>query len=98
MAKLINAAELSNSVTDAVALASKRMALPGKQGKIVMRWELMGIIMRDLDIGSQFADAVTAELKTKGIAVEPAVLRVNRQIIAGFYERGNVPAIRELGL
>jgi hypothetical protein len=79
--------------------AAIRVAQPGTGGtpasKVIKRWEIIGRVARNFEEGQKFADAVTAHISQQGFEVKSAVLRLDRDIICGFIERGNLPIERQ---
>ena len=94
-AGLIPARQLPELVAKAVKLAEERTGVaPGKNG-ILLKWELIGRIIREGRQAETFASAVAGELTRQGFRVDPAVAIVNKKIYCGFIERLNVPQLRE---
>ena len=91
--KLVSARELSKTVEAAVKAATVRGADPA--GPVIVKWELVGRVAKNLAQGQELATAITGELGKSGLKVQPAVLSVGRQIICGFFEPPNVPVLRE---
>lgn len=95
-AQLLSARALPSAIANAVKLAEERVQVGRTQGPIVVKWDLIGRILRDSKLAFEFADAVASNLNEGGMKVEPAVLIQKKIIIAGFFERKLVPQIREL--
>jgi hypothetical protein len=94
--KLVSARELSKTVEAAVKSASVRVAgAEAVSGPVIVKWELVGRVAKNLAQGQELATAITGELGKSGFRVQPAVLGVGRQIICGFFEPPNVPLVRE---
>ena len=93
--KLVSARELSKTVEAAVKSASARVAGAEVSGPVIVKWELVGRVAKNLAQGQELATAITGELGKSGMKVQPAVLGVGRQIICGFFEPPNVPVLRE---
>ena len=93
--KLVSARELSKTVEAAVKAASARVAGAEASGPVIVKWELVGRVAKNLAQGQELATAITGELGKSGLKVQPAVLGVGRQIICGFFEPPNVPLARE---
>ena len=90
---LISVGELPRVVANAVKTAQVRVgAVP--EGPFIKLWEIYGRYIRDMDLGRKFAAEVTAEIGKAGIAANPAVLILDRDILCGFVERGNLPQQR----
>ena len=92
--KLVSARELSKTVEAAVKAASARTGAD-PSGPVIVKWELVGRIAKNLAQGQELATEITGELGKSGLRVQPAVLGVGRQIICGFFEPPNVPLLRE---
>lgn len=96
-AALVSARELSGLVDAAVNAAHDKVpkATP-LDSSVTIRWELVGRILRerDLAVAQSFAETVVSELKAKNVAATPALLVVDKRILAGFFERVNVPQLR----
>src|SRR5690242_13269693 len=90
-AALVSARELPGLVDAAVKVAAVRAKIPEVEGPIVVKWELIGRVLRDLKQAQPFADGVVAELGAKGIKASPAILIVDKKILAGFFEKIAVP-------
>ncbi len=97
-AGLIRGKEFNEAVDKAVALAAKRheIALTDERNFIV-NWDLVGRRIKDSVLADQFAADVAKQLGTAGIKATPAVLKFNKWIWVGFYERNRIPVIREFG-
>ena len=97
-AALVSARELPKLVDAAVRAAHVKVpkATPADDA-LLWRWELIGRILRerDLNVAQGFADAVVTELKAQNVAASPALLVIDKKILAGFFERPNIPVPRE---
>jgi hypothetical protein len=96
-AQLISMRQLPKIVDEAVRAAHGRIGDAAGEGKIINRWEIYGRILRDLELGEKFANEVTQNVARQGFAVQPAILKIDRDILCGFIERANVPLDRTLG-
>jgi hypothetical protein len=89
-AESISIANVSKSIDRAVALAAKRQDLRPAAGNLGFPGHLAGRILRDFgDVNAAFAFAtdVSRNVKIPGATVEPAVLKIGPDILAGFIER-----------
>ena len=93
-AQLIPLSKLPTVVDAAVKAAQERLG-GGSPGKIIKKWEILGRVARTLDDGQKFADAVTANITKQGFQAKPALLRLDKIIIAGFIEPPNIPFDRQ---
>jgi hypothetical protein len=94
-AALVSARELPNLVDAAVKAAAVRAQIPDAAGPVIVKWELIGRVLRDLKQAQPFADGVVAELGAKGVKASPAILIVDKKILAGFFEKIAVPQQRQ---
>lgn len=97
-ADVISTKDLSQSIDKAVAIAVKRHSVAAQPGTLVVNWEIIGRILRDLaDMNTAFAVAtdITKGVKVQGIQGQPAVAKMGRDILVGFIERARLP--REIG-
>ncbi len=98
-AKLVSARELPGLVTEAVKVAAANPKLKEKidlsEPAITIRWDLIGRILRDLNDAQLFSADVAKSLKARDIAVTPATLIIDKRILAGFFERVQVPIERQ---
>ena len=92
-ASLIAARDLPKIVDAAVHAAGIRLA---SNDPLVVRWDLAGKVVKDFAEGQKFADAVAKHVTAGGIDASPAVLLIDKRIIAGFFERVAIPQIRNL--
>lgn len=95
-AKLVPMRELADHVQKAVDLAAKSAGLaPGPAG-LIARWDLYGRIVRDFAEGQKFAAETKKSLGTSIGGVSPAVLMIDKRIIAGFFPVKEIGQLREL--
>jgi hypothetical protein len=92
---LLAARDLPDRINKAVQLAEERLGIVNSSPHLVIRWDLVGRILRDRIKAESFAEEVSVQLREQGLKVEPAVLIINKKIIAGFFERASVPQIRQ---
>jgi len=98
-AKLVSARELPGLVSEAVKAAAANPRLKEKldlsEPAITIRWDLIGRILRNLEDAQTFSGDVAKSLKAKNISVTPATLIIDKRILAGFFERVQVPIERQ---
>jgi hypothetical protein len=97
-ADVISVKDLSRTVDRAVALATKRHGVKTEPGSLIVNWEIVGRILRefqDANAAFEFASDVTRSVKLQGIKAQPAIFKMDRDILCGFIERGQLP--RRLG-
>lgn len=94
-AALVSNRELTRVVDAAVKAVIERTKIPVDDGSVVIRWELIGRILRDLDTAQPFATQVAKEMTVLGVKATPAVLIIDKKILAGFFERLNLPQQRQ---
>jgi hypothetical protein len=87
-ALLIQHRDLPKVVDEAIKLAGERF-VPISEGRLVRRWEILGRILRtdDLRLADDFAVSVAKRL---GPAAQPALVKIDDRILAGFIERLDV--------
>lgn len=93
-ADMISAKDLSRSINRAVALAVKRHKVKPEADSILLNWEIVGRILRevsDMNSAFDFASDVTKNLELRGIKADPAVARIGREILCGFIEKAGLP-------
>lgn len=99
LANAIPAAKLATAIDRAVSIAAKRLDVDVQPDNVVHKWDLVGRVMKNADTAHKFAVDVTTQLKATGLKADPATFIVNKQIIAGFIERGRITdALRPLTL
>jgi hypothetical protein len=93
-AGLVSARELPNLVDSAVKAATQRI---GSQvaGPLVRRWDIAGKVLKDLAAAQAFSKEVTAEVTKAGVRAKPALVILDREILAGFIDRDHIPKLRE---
>ena len=96
LATAISAAKLADAINKAVNISADRLAVDVQPANVVHKWDLVGRVVADAGLAHQFATDVTKQLKAQGVKADPATFIVNKQIIAGFIERGRVGALRQL--
>ncbi|MEG3086492.1 hypothetical protein [Sphingomonas sp. PB4P5] len=89
-ASLISVRELPGIVEAAVKAAGVRV----EGESLVLRWDLAGKVVRDFGEGKKFADAVAKQVTEAGFEASPAVLQIDDRILAGFFERIDIPQFR----
>ena len=97
-ADVISVKDLSRTVDRAVAIAAKRHGVKTEPASLIVNWEIIGRILRefqDANAAFEFASDVTRGVKLRGIKAQPAVFKLDRDILCGFIERGQLP--RQLG-
>lgn len=92
--ELISARKLPDMVEKAVELAIERTSIKPSKFSVITKWELIGRRLKDMGEAKIFADEVALNMGKSGVEVNPAVLAVDKWIIAGFFERINVPIER----
>jgi hypothetical protein len=93
--KLVSARELPNLVDSAVKAAAQRIGSTKVSGPVVKRWDIAGYVLRDLATAQTFSKEVTAALGKAGVNAKPALLILDKEILAGYIDRGHIPKLRE---
>lgn len=94
-ANLVSARELPNLVESAVKAASQRIGGAQASGPLVKRWDIAGKVLRDMAAAQAFSKEVTAEVTKAGVRAKPALVVLDREILAGFIDRDHIPKLRE---
>ncbi|HEX8238308.1 MAG TPA: hypothetical protein VF574_01045 [Allosphingosinicella sp.] len=95
-AGLVSARELPNVIESAVKTATQRIGSTAKvSGPLVKRWDIAGKVLKDLASAQAFSKEVTAEVTRAGVKAKPALLILDREILAGFVDRDHIPRLRE---
>ncbi|HEX9965090.1 MAG TPA: hypothetical protein VGB04_08920 [Allosphingosinicella sp.] len=92
---LVSARELPNLVDNAVKAATQRIGSTRVSGPPIKRWDIRGYVLKDLAAAQSFSKEVTAEVTKAGVKAKPAVLILDREILAGFIDRDHIPKLRE---
>ena len=90
-ADTISVRDLSKSVDRAVALAGKRHGVKTEPDNLIVNWEIIGRILRDVQDANaafEFANDVTRGVKVRGVRAQPVMFKLDRDILVGFIERG----------
>ena len=90
-ADLISARKLPDMVDKAVDMALKRVKVSVGNNSVITKWELIGRRMKVLAEAESFSHEVAKSMAELGTPVEPAHLKIDKWIIAGFFERPNIP-------
>jgi hypothetical protein len=93
-AQLVKGSDLSKMVDRAVAIAAARHQVTVSDTNLIIKWELIGRLLKEGLLADKFAGDVAAELGKNGLAVQPASLRFGKQILCGFFEKVNIPQPR----
>jgi hypothetical protein len=94
-AALVGGKELSMMVDKAVALAAARHQVAVSDTNLIIKWELIGRLLKDKLLAEKFSEEVATQLVKGGIAAQPATLRFGKQILCGFFEKANLPIPRQ---
>ena len=96
-AKVVSLKDLSKSIDNAVALATKRHGIETEGNNVILNWILVGRILRaKADAGVAMAAAITISkaVKVPGITPQPTLSKVGGNILVGFIAKGQ---LAELG-
>jgi fructose-1,6-bisphosphatase/sedoheptulose 1,7-bisphosphatase-like protein len=94
-ADLISARKLPDMVDKAVDMALQRIAVKPGKNSVITKWELIGRRVKLFADGEALASEVSKGMAEQGLDVEPAVLKIDKWILAGFFERINLPIERQ---
>lgn len=92
---LVSARELPNFVESAVKTATQRIGSTKVSGPLVKRWDIAGKVLRDLSTAQNFSLEVTAEVTKAGVRAKPALLIIDKEILAGYIDRDHIPKLRD---
>jgi hypothetical protein len=91
-AEMVSIAALSKSIDKAVALAAKRHDAVLEKDNIMLDWEILGRILREMSTAggrqTRLDLATTIAKNVTGIKGQPVVTRLGKDILVGFIERG----------
>lgn len=93
-AQSISLASLASTVDDAIRMATERHKLPTGTETLIDRWEIIGRRLDEnvnFEQAHRFAEAVTAQVKLPGLAVEPVVSRLGPHTWVGFVAQSSIP-------
>jgi hypothetical protein len=93
-AALVSGTDLAKMVDKAVLIAAQRHQVAVSDTNLILKWELIGRLLKDKLLADKFADEVASQLVKGGFAAQPATLRFGKQILCGFFERANLPVVR----
>jgi hypothetical protein len=81
---------LSKSISKAVALAAKRHDVVFGPDNLIVNWEILGRILREMNLAGRDTrlDVATTVMKNiAGARGQPVVTRFGKDILVGFIER-----------
>ena len=88
--EVVGVAALSKSIDKAVALAAKRHDVAFGGDNIILNWEILGRILREMQLGGRDTrlDVANTILKNvPGVKGQPVVTKIGKDILVGFIER-----------
>ncbi len=86
----VSLSALSKSIDKAVALASDRHGVTFDKGNLILNWEILGRILREIDLAGKATRLDVAATITKnvaGIKGQPIVTKIGKDVLVGFVER-----------
>ena len=95
-AEAVSLVNLAKVVDKAVGIAAERHKVKVEPSTLSLGWEIFGRRLRDVQDFEQafaFAKDVTRAAQVPGVQVEAAVLRIDRDILCGFIEKGRLPRL-----
>lgn len=90
----VSLASLTKSIDRAVALAAKRHEAVFEKQNLILNWEILGRILREMnaDSGRTRLDVASTVLKAMpGVKGQPVVTKIGKDILVGFIERSGRP-------
>ena len=91
-ADTVSVAALSKSIDKAIDLAAKRHSVVFDKQNVIHNWEILGRILRDVDLSgrqTRLDVAATVVKNLPGVKARPIVTKIGKDILVGFIERGN---------
>jgi hypothetical protein len=88
--EVVGIAALSKSIDKAVALAAKRHDVAIGGDNIILNWEILGRILKEMKAGGRDTrlDVANTILKNvPGVKGQPVVTKIGKDILVGFIER-----------
>ena len=89
-ADMVSVASLSKSIDRAIALAAKRHEAVFEKSNIILNWEILGRILRQMNAegGQTRLDLASTVVKNlPGVKGQPVVTKIGKDILVGFIER-----------
>ena len=86
----VSLSALSKSIDKAVSLASDRHGVTFDKGNLILNWEILGRILREIDLAGKATRLDVATTITKnvaGIKGQPIVTKIGKDVLVGFVER-----------
>ena len=85
----VSLSSLSKSIDKAIALASDRHGVVFDKENIIVNWEILGRILREMDLSGRDTrlDVAATIVKNSGIKGQPVVTKIGKDILVGFIER-----------
>ena len=93
-AETIALAGLSKSIDKAIALAAERHKAVFDKPNLVVNWEIVGRILREMAVGGRQTRldlAATVVRGLPGIKGQPVVTKIGKDVFVGFIERSGRP-------
>lgn len=90
-ARTVSSDKLAAAIDEAIAGAAERRNVGARRSTLTGLGRITGrlILEPDMNKALEFAQAVSSHVsKLTGVAATPAVARVSRGVLAGFFERG----------
>ena len=88
--EVVKLGTLSKSINRAVALAAKRHDVRFGKENIIVNWEILGRILREMKLGGKDTrlDVASTVLKNiPGAKGDPVVTKIGKDILVGYIER-----------
>jgi len=86
----VSLSALSKSIDKAVDLATNRHGVVFDKGNVILNWEILGRILREMDLSgreTRLDVATTIAKNVAGIKAQPVVTKIGKDILVGFIER-----------
>lgn len=86
----VSLSSLSKSIDKAVRLATDRHQVVFEKGNVLLNWEILGRILREMNVSgrdTRLDVAATIVKNVSGIKGQPVVTKIGKDILVGFIER-----------
>jgi len=90
----VSLSSLSKSIDKAVGMATKRHGVSLDNDNVILNWEILGRILREMDLSGKDTRLDVAATITKnvvGIKGQPVVTKFGKDILVGFIARSGSP-------
>lgn len=86
----VSLSSLSKSIDKAIGLATDRHGVVFEKENVILNWEILGRILREMDLSgrdTRLDVAATIAKNASGIKGQPVVTKIGKDVLVGFIER-----------